>query len=250
MKTTRLIAGTTAAGLLGLVPLAVSAPAHAAETFQPQAALTVSLPYELQGSDRIPVGASVDVEIDVKYVGSSGAALTPYKGAASLQMYTAATGTWVDLGVPSGGTYGTIRDIKPDSNAAFRVVYSGYTATTASEDTYLPVTSAPVALPVTRKIKTNVGKGKTKKGTVIKGKVTPSYKKKPLTIYWKKKDSAEYKKLRKIKTNKKGKFVVKLPAPKKIGPEYTFQFVTKDDATYAATAYGIITRKSYFRPVG
>src|SRR5690606_10040146 len=83
MKTTRLIAGTTAAGLLGLVPLAVSAPAHAAETFQPQAALTVSLPYELQGSDRIPVGASVDVEIDVKYVGSSGAALTPYKGAAS-----------------------------------------------------------------------------------------------------------------------------------------------------------------------
>lgn len=247
MRITRLVAGAVTAGLLGITPLAISAPAQATAVYQAVPSLEISLPYQYQESGRIPVGETVDVSISVKYAHPQYGESSVFDGTASLQMFTAKSGVWTDLGPAANNGYTSYNDIKPDSNTAFRVVYSGYTATSDSEDTFLPAQSADVPLPVTHKFKTNVGKNKSKKGTVIKGKVKPKYKKSKITILWKKKENAKYKKLRTIRTNKKSKFRTKLPAPRKVGPKYYFVFVTKGDKYFSPSSLGIYTSKGFFR---
>ena len=99
-------------------------------------------------------------------------------------------------------------DIAPASNAQYKVVYSGYAATTTFEDNYAPSESAPLAVGVARAIKAKTP------GLRVVGK-----KDKPFKT---------------VRTNKKS-VSVKLPAGKRSKRLY-FRLHIPGNATFSVTA--------------
>ena len=216
MRTTRLIAGTVSAGLLGLAPIAIAAPSQAADTWTTTTTATPSVA-------RLEYGDDFYVSVDVPSSDGS----TAYRGTSTLYAMEAGTSAWVPVATNTSAA-GDFYDIKPQMNTSYKVVYGGYTAATQYEDTYTPSESAPFTIGVARKIT------RPSSGFVIKGKVTPDYAKKKIVIQVSKKEKKGYKKFKTIKTTSTGKYKVTLP---KRGGTWYWSFAVKADSKFLANGF-------------
>lgn len=197
MRITRLVAGTVAAGLLGITPIAVAAPSQATVNLT---TTTTATPSETA------VAYGDEINIVVEVVGSDGNSVID--GTSTLYAMEAGSTTWAPVAT---GTYpgSDFYPVKPLANTAYKVVYSGYAATTAYEDNYTASESATFTVGVAR----NVTISKAKARLTIKGKVKPDYKREKVKIQIKK--GKTFKKYKTIRTNRKSQFQVRLPAPRR-----------------------------------
>lgn len=209
MRFTRTITGAVTAGLLGLVPVAVGSPATAAT----ENLTTVT---EVSTYSTLPITVGDDISLRGSVTASDGG--SAYDGTVTLMVSTPDVPTWTVVAT-SDTTYESF-EVKPKTNAAYKIVYSGYTATTAYEDTYAPSESAPFAVTVKRKATFKTP------GLWLVGKIKPDFKKKKVTL--KRKKGKKYVAWKKVKTNKKGVFRVK--APNKRG--FKFSVTIPSDAKY------------------
>ncbi|HXH79056.1 hypothetical protein [Nocardioides sp.] len=226
MRFSRIITGLTAAGLLGLTPLAVSAPANAdGQTYTSNIAFEISPAQSLYSyGDDFYVSGSVTGPTAVD---------TPTGGQAQLQMLTPANPVWTTIAVDdSPGFLYFTGDFKFLSNTQLKVVYTGYTATSQFDDSYLAGESAPLVVPVTYVLNAKTP------GTSIVGKIKPSYKKKKVIIQ--RKVGKTYKKYRTVRTNNKSAFRVKLPTGKR-GKKVFFRVIVKGSSEMTGLAAGFYT---------
>lgn len=223
MRLTRILAGVLSAALVGLVPVSLAAPAHAADltTVTTLQASTPLLEYKS--------GYSPFLNASVK--ASDGTSV--YAGTVDLYA-SEAGGAWKKVSSKTASGYVSFSDVIPSKNTRYRVSYNGGSN---YSNTYSASQSGEVAIRVARKF-TAKGNNRT---FVVKGKVTPQYGKKKIVIKVSKKEKKGYKKFRTIKTNKKGAFKVKLP--KRKGTWY-YSFATKGDKSYVAVRY-IMTARVY-----
>ncbi len=196
MRITRLIAGTLTAGLLGITPIAISAPASAAVTVDTAATITSSKSTYVYG-ETINFDAAVTTSDPER-------AYAP--GEATLYMLAAGSSAWEAVATDDGVSYLYFSGIKARGNAAYKVVYAGGTDL-YDGDVFNPSESAPITVNVARKV---VLKSTSNR---LFGKIAPKYKRKPIKVQ--KKVGKKWKKYKTFKTNKKGKFSFKLPAPRR-----------------------------------
>ncbi len=209
MRLTRLTASLVTAGLLGLSPVALSAPANAAtETLATTTAVTTY--------STLPITYGDEITLTSKVAGADGN--SAYKGTVTLMVSTPSAPAWTPV-TASETTYEAFK-VKPATNAAYKIVYSGYTAVNQYEDTYLPSESAPFAVSVARKAVFETP------GLLLVGKITPDFGKKKVVL--KRKKGKKYVAWKKVKTNKKGQFRVK--APNKSG--FRFSVTIPSDASF------------------
>lgn len=203
MRTTKFIAGLVTAGLLGVTPLAVGAPAQATEN------LTTTTTIEV---DRPAVTYGQTISVSGTVIGSDG--LSALYGTVTVYQMTPSNPTWTPIGSDTTPGYFSFYPIKPRSNTAYKAVYSGYAAQTTYQDNYAPSESAPLSVGVQR----NVSIDRAKKRLTIVGKVKPTYKNKKVIVHRKK--GKRWVKFKTVKTNKRSKFLVTLPAPRRGGKIY------------------------------
>lgn len=208
MRFNRIIAGAVTAGLVGLVPVAVSSPASATENLTTATTITT---YE-----EVPITYGDEITLSADVAASDGA--SAYQGTVTLYVSTPSVPAWTPVATGTS-TYESF-DVKPTTNAAFKIVYSGYAATTAYEDNYAPSESAPFAVTVKRKAVFKTP------GLFLVGKIKPDFGKKKVVL--KRKKGNKYVAWKKVKTNKKGQFRVK--APNKSG--FKFSVTIPSDAKF------------------
>ena len=218
MRFNRIVTATITAGVVGLVPVAVSSPASAAATYATTVALEAGAPAVVYGDEVSFSGAVSDT--------TTGAAANT--GTVSLQVYSGKNPVWTEVQTDTTPSSFSFYDVKPASNSQYRVVYSG--ATETDGDVYTPSESAPVNVGVQRKtiLKT--------KGLVVIGKVKPDFGKKKIVI--KKKQGKKFVPFKKIKTDAKGAFRFKAPSNK----GFTFSVTIPSDSNYIGytEAYEVI----------
>lgn len=194
MRFTRLIAGLTTAGLLGLAPVAISSPAQATEN------LTTTTTLELAYGDN-PITYGDTATLRGTVTGSDG--FSTYDGTVTLYEYTVSNPTWVPVSTLDASGYVGFPDVKPKVNAAYKAVYTGYAATSAYEDNYAASESTPLNIGVKRKAVFKTP------GLFLVGKIKPDFKRKKVVL--KRKKGKKYVAWKKVRTNKKGVFRVKAP---------------------------------------
>lgn len=218
MRITRLVAGTVTAGLVGLTPIAIAAPSHAADNWT---TTTIATP------DKTAVAYGDEIYINVDVDGSDG--LGPSSGTSTLYAMEAGSAAWVPV---STGAYpgSDFYPVKPKMNTTYKVVFGGYTdpVQTTYSDNYAASESAPFTVSVARKITYPSS------GFVIKGKVKPSYGKKKIVIKVSRKQHKGYKGYKTIKTTSTGKYKVTLP---RRGGTWYWSFAVKADSRYTATGF-------------
>ncbi|WP_181311574.1 hypothetical protein [Nocardioides campestrisoli] len=219
MKTTRLIAGLTSAGLLGLAPLALAAPANATENLTTTVELSAY-------SNAVTYGDKLS-GLNGKVTTSKGT--SAYKGTVTLYSASSKDATWVPVTTVPASGYMSFGDIKPKTNSMYKAVFSGYAATTTYEDNLAASESAPFAIAVQRKVKIKTNK------LWLNGKVTPQFKKKKVVL--KRKQGKKFVKWRTVKTNKKGAFRVK--APNRRGFQFTVTIPTDKHYTGWTSGYRV-----------
>ena len=208
MRITRLVAGSVTAALIGITPLAISAPAHAdGQTYTPVITANLNVqdaPFEapyvygagfyVSGSVTDPAGLyDANYDADVAY----------------LQVYTPSNPVWTTIATDdSPGFLFFDGDFTFSENTQLKVVYSGAPAAGPYQDTFTAGESAIISAPVTRKVVF-----KNPKGTRIKGNVSPDYGKKKIKVA--KKVGKKWKKYKTYKTTKAGKYKFTLPAPRR-----------------------------------
>lgn len=217
MRTSRLVAGLVTAGLVGLAPVALSAPANAA-TLPTTASLTVSPPLAKKATafsygDALRFSGAV--------TGSDGS--TPSGGTATLQVSTPAVPTFTTVSTDTSPGYLYFPDVTAQSKAVYKVVFSGYSSST---NTYNPTESAPLTVAVSRAIKPKT------KGLTVSAKVSPDYPRGKVKIL--RKDGKKFKKYATVKTNKKSRFSFR--APNRRG--FKFVVVIPGDATFSPVYAG------------
>jgi hypothetical protein len=216
MRTTRLIAGTVTAGLLGLTPIAIAAPSQASDNLT---TTTTAAPSETTVEYGDDIYVSVDVDASDGYSASYGTSTLYAMEAGSTAWVPVATGTYA-----SSSFY----DVKPAKTTTYKVVYSGYTAQSTYQDNYAPSESAPFTVSVARTI------GHPSSGFVIKGKIKPDFANKKVFIKVSKKAKKGFKKYKTIKTNSSGKY--KITLPKRRGTWY-WSFSIKGDSQYLGNGF-------------
>ena len=216
MNPPRLMVGVLTAGLLGAATVTVAAPAYAA---------TISTSATLEASaDLVVFGDDIYLDGDVTGVDpATGVATYVTTGTISLQVLTSKNPTWVTVATDTTPSSYFFSDIKPESNAQYKVVYSGGASST---DTFTPSESAPVSVDVQRKVKVAI---KSEQLT-LKVRVKPDFAKKNIKVFIKK--GKKYELLKKVRTDSEGKASIKLPA-KKGGGKLYFRIVVPGDADYA-----------------
>lgn len=215
MRITRLVAGLVTAGLVGLVPLAASAPANAA---------TVGAVTTLTISNTQPVEYGTELSISGGTKGANGEFIST--GSTSLQVLLPGAAAYTTIAtVTTSPGFVSFDGVVAASNATYKLVFSGGTGGFGSSaNTYTASESVPTPVAVQRKVNLKTS------GLKVIGKVTPDYDKKKVKIL--KKVGKKYKKYASVKTNKKGKFVFR--APNRRG----FRFIVKipGDASFTAFA--------------
>jgi len=214
MRITRLIAGAATVGLLGVSPIALGSPAQATANLTTTTTATPSVTALVYGDDFSVTSAVTD---------SLGA--SNYDGTSTLYALEAGSSAWVPVAT-ADASY-SFYDVKPTMNTTYKVVFGGYTATTAYEDNLAASESAAFTIAVAR----NVTIGKAKANLTIKGKVKPDYKRQKVKIQIKK--GKKYVKYKTIKTTKKSTFQVRLPAPRR-GNKLFFKITVPGNSQYLA----------------
>ncbi|PKH37422.1 hypothetical protein SAMN05192575_101398 [Nocardioides alpinus] len=245
MRITRLVAGTVTAGLLGVTPIAISAPAHAdGQTYTPTVTAELNVtdsPYEapfMYGGGFYVTGTVTDP--NGLYDNGNPA------GVAYLQVYTASNPVWTTIATDAfPSTLFFDGDFTFSENAQYKVVFSGAPARSGVEDTLLPAESVAIAAPVTRKVVFS-----NPRGTLIKGKVTPNYGKKKIKVQ--KRVGKKWKKFNTYKTTSAGKYRFTLPAPRrgktqfKISVPGNAQYTTWETTGYTYSSRTAVAPRAAF----
>lgn len=206
MRITRIVAGAVTAGLLGVTPIALTAPAHAdGQTYTPTVLAELhattsplSAPYAYGG------GFYVSGKVADPHGGYDNSG-----GVAYLQVRTPANPVWTTVAEDTSPSYLFFdAGFRFTSDAELKVYFAGAPAQNAWTDTLLPAESAVITAPVTRKVVF-----KNPRGTLIKGKVSPDYKKSPIKIH--RKAGKKWVKYRTVKTTARSTYRFTLPAPRR-----------------------------------
>jgi hypothetical protein len=223
MRFTRLIAGLTTAGLLGLAPVALSAPASAdGQTYTPVITAEIN---EMGSPYEPPYKYGQEFYVSGKITDASGIE-GPSGGQALLQIMTPSNPVWTTIATDDSPSYLFFdAGFRFSSNAQLKVVFTGSTALGSWDDSYVAGESAIMSAPVTRNVVL-----KNPRGTLIKGKVTPDYNRKPITV--KKLVGKKWKKYKTFKTSRAGKYGFKLPAPRR--GKWKWMITVKGDANFVA----------------
>jgi hypothetical protein len=208
MRFTRFITGTITAGLVGLMPVAVASPAHATDNLTTTTTISTY-------SD-VPITYGDDITLSADVAASDG--YSAYKGTVTLFVSTPAVPTWTPVATGTS-TYESF-DVKPTTNAAYKIVYSGYAATSSYEDNYAASESAPFAVTVKRKAVFKTP------GLYLVGKIKPDFAHKKVIL--KQKKGKRYVAWKKVRTNGMGAFRVK--APSRTG--FKFSVTIPSDSKY------------------
>lgn len=216
MPFTRLATGTLGAALLGLTPVAVAPPGHATED------LTTTTVAEPSATEAV-FGEDISVSVDIDASNGS----PPNNGTSTLYAAEAGATAWVPVAT-SANVYATFYDVKPRMTTTYKVVYSGHTATTTSENTYTPSESAPFTVRVARRITLPAD------GFVLKGRVTPDYARKKVVVRASRKIDRGFTAFTTIRTDRRGRYRVVLP--KRQGRWYWLVSV-RADARFVPTSY-------------
>lgn len=221
MRLTRLIAGLTTAGLLGLAPVAISSPASAdGQTYTPVITAQIN---EMGSPYEPPYEYGQEFYVSGRITDPSGIE-GPSGGQAFLQILTPANPVWTTIATDESPGYLFFdADLKFSSNAQLKVVFTGSTALGSWDDSYVAGESAVMAAPVTRSVVL-----KNPKITLIKGEVTPDYNRKSIKVH--KKVGKKWKKYKTFKTSKAGKYSFKLPAPRR--GKWQWRISVKSDANF------------------
>lgn len=206
MRINRLVAATVTAGLLGVTPIAISAPAHAdGQTYTPVITANLNV---------------TDSPFDAPYMWGGGFYVSgtitdpsgiesPSGGQAVLQVLTTSNPVWTTIGTDDSPGYLFFdADYAFSENAQYKVVFTGSAALSSYDDNYVAGESVAIAAPVTRKVAFS-----NPRGTLIKGKVTPNYGKKKVKVA--KKVGKRWVKYRTFKTTSAGRYRFTLPAPRR-----------------------------------
>lgn len=214
MRIQKVFAGLVTVGLLGL-PVAVAAPASAEDpapaTLETRIAQTAFSPY-VKGAKKftsihgktVTFQAAVQVKdpADGAWKSPSGAEYVVERRLAGQKRFST---------LATGSTYGliTVSGTKVLRNAAYRVRITGGTINLGGvEYTYAP-TQAARQLRVMRKFNTNIHRTR----LVFSGKVVPKHARKNVIIQRKNcAKGCKWKPFKRIKTNAKSRFAIKLPA--------------------------------------
>lgn len=135
---------------------------------------------------------------NVDIVGADGS--SPYGGTTTVQRLIAGQSTWTTVST-TNGAYVSSSGLKAVANAVYRITWSGSGDWSGS--------SADVAVRVSRAVEIQTISGRR---AGLKGKVKPAAK---IKIKIERKYGKKYKKMRTVKSNKKGKFIAYLPAPRR-----------------------------------
>ena len=198
MRITRLIAGAVSVGLLGLAPVALSAPAQATENLT--TTVTLEFPFLEPGT-----AATYGDKLILRGAVTDSTGGSVYDGTVTLLEVTPSNPAGTPVATVDASGYLGFPEVKATGKTTYRAVYSGYAATSTYEDNLAASTSADLTLAVSRKLTI-----KNPRGTFIKGKIAPKYKKKKVLVQ--KKVGKKWKKFRTLKTNKKSAFTTTLPA--------------------------------------
>jgi hypothetical protein len=205
----------TTIGLLGVAPVALAAPSAARDTWK---TTTVAQP----SATSVAFGSTIDVDVDL----DSASGTAPTRGTVTLLALTPGASAWTPVATqstPSGDFVG----VEPTMNTTYKVVYGGWTGS-GTDDTYESSESPEFTVGVTRKITYP------REGFVLKGKVTPRYRKKTIAIRVSTSRDSGFTKFRKIRTDRKGRYKVTLP--KRDGTWY-WRVSVRSDARYLGTSY-------------
>ncbi|WP_248579438.1 hypothetical protein [Nocardioides sp. InS609-2] len=214
MRMPRLI--SLVAGLVCLTPLAVTAPAQATENLTTVSEIIVNTRAVSYGHGQLNI---------VGRVTANNVVLGTYGGAA-LQERTPANPVWTTISnEPVPGLFASY-GVPVLGNTEYRVVYYGYTATSATENNYAPSQSAPVTIRVSRAIKAKTF------GHRVVGTVSPDYKNRKVKVL--RKVGKKYVPLTKVKTGQDSRFRANLPAGKP-GERLRYRLYIPGNADFAAT---------------
>ena len=206
--------------------ISTAAPASAAESTRIVSANS-NTPWMYPGyrsQGKIPaVGETLSFSIDVKT--ASGADV--YEGSVQVQFKPAGSSTWKTV-ASSSGAY-LYDNIKARQNGTYRAVYSGTSAYSAS--------SVSKTQKVQRKLTTENIRGNR---AGLKGKLSPKGKTK---IVIQKKSGKKWKGFRTQKTDKKGRFTIYLPAPRK--GQFQWKITFKGNKKFAQTIVRGATKRGY-----
>lgn len=224
MHVRRLIGSIVATTLAAtsLVAVATAAPASAATPVTIISGSSTGKPWIYPSSYRSQpgapvVGSSLSVSINVTAPGVE----TVYAGTVAVQRMVPGSSWKTVLTSPNAYMYDTLRVV---SNAKYRVVYSGGTNYQGSFD---PATSAAKSIKAQRKLSTSTLSGR---HAGFKGKISPK-KKLKITVF--KKQGKKFKKFKKLRTSKKGRFTVVLPAPRR--GKFHWKIVFKGDKKFVSS---------------
>ncbi|SEB55964.1 hypothetical protein SAMN04489844_0523 [Nocardioides exalbidus] len=214
--TTRLVTGVTTAALIGVAPLVLTAPARAAE---PETTYTVAEP----SVTMLDYGDSFDVSVDL----DSTTGFSPTGGTTTLQALRSGAASWTTVAT-SSSPGSDFYDVEPTMNTTYKVVYSGFSAASSSDDSFAPSESAEFQVGVRRLITHPSA------GLVLKGKVTPGYGGKKVTVKASRSRTGPFKAYKKIRTNRAGKYRIKLPARDGV---WYWQVSVRGDSRWRGNSY-------------
>ncbi len=243
MRITRLVAGAVTAGLVGITPIAISAPAHAdGQTYTPVITATLNISYDppyMYGGGFYVSGSITDP--NGLYDNGNSAA-----DAAYLQVYTSSNPVWTTIATDDSPSFLFFDGgFTFTENAQYKVVFTGAPAASANDDTLLAGESIALNAPVTRKVVF-----KNPKGTLIKGKVTPNYGKKKIKVA--KLVGKKWKRFKTFKTTSAGKYRFTLPAPRRGKTQFRItvpgnsQFTTWETKGYTYSARTALSPRPTF----
>lgn len=223
MRLTRLIAGTVTAGLLSLAPIAAIAPAAQANV---PTTLQVQSSYKM-----LTYGMTTSVRAAVTATDSRGYTAGVGVGTVSLQTKVAGK-AWKTIKTATASSYVSFGQIKPKEHTQYRISYTG------GRDSYGNVFNGGVSKAVTVKVRRSLKTNGSKKTFIVKGKVAPKFAKKKVTVQVSKKENKGYKKFKTLRTDKNGRFKIRLPRRK--GLNY-YKFIVKKDKRFLGTSNVIWT---------
>ncbi|CAM3330509.1 hypothetical protein NODU109028_11990 [Nocardioides dubius] len=219
MSIKRFVTGAVAAGLLGLTPIALAAaPAQAATPSATAIAGQISKSKTEYG-DSFYISGNVQSEFGYP------------TGTLTLSRKLAGESSYKVVGTDTSPGYFWF-DLKAAGNATYVLSFSGGSD---SQYDYQP-SSISTKQSVFRKVtvKTN------SRTMTAKGKVTPSFGKKKILVQIKK---GGWKTFKRVKTDKAGKYSVRLPGKRGKGNKY--RLVIKADKRFVTNNYHTITSRIY-----
>lgn len=224
MKTSRLLASVVTAGALAAGTLVAGAPAQAATAYTTTTVLTTE-------PTAVDYGDTLSISGQVNGADAAGNTRSPSNAVVSLQVYTPSNPVWTEVATDDSAFF-FFSDVKPLTNAQYKVVYAGGTSTLG--DTFTASESAPLVVGVNRKVNAKI----LSSSLTVKFTVKPDYAKKPVKVFIKK--GKKFKPLKKAKTDKKGKVSIKFPG-KKGGGKLFFRVVIPGDANYLPFSEDYVT---------